>query len=355
MTTDEPGAEAETPALAERLRYAPGRVDPEDVVSAVEAADPAVRAVYARSVASLAPDAAADLADLAGPFADLLDGDVDGRRAVVEALAALAAGDPAAVRPYADRLVEELSAYNVWVSRAAAEALAGIAAADPETAAAVEPLLDATRKRTRARAASVVAAAAATSPGVGARFLDDCVDLVTAHPVPRVPATRVLARAGWVDPGALGPAVDALVLVARGEDIEAADREFDPTARSEADGTDVRVAAFTALRHAAGAAPDRTRTAVDACVDAAVAEEGELARAAASVLVTLALQDPSVVDDARAAVADASYFDRSALVRALADASADIPGGEYVLFPFCADESRFIRDEVYRQCSPGDP
>lgn len=328
---------ADLDAILERLSYAPTGVDPERVLAALEAADTEERLRIAAAVDRLPPSEAGALADAAPVLIDALDADLGPRRRhVLGALATIAAAEPAAVRPAADPLVEALRAYNFWVGRAATEALGAVAVADPDVLERVGPLLEADSWWIRTRAAAVLARAAKNGRTIDRDALAACADALAGGGFVGPAAIDVLAHAGWVDPGALEPAVDRLLGVARDADSEA------------------RVAALRALTHVAAHDPAQVRDALPLFVELSTAENGDLERAAATLLVTLVLQEPSATDRVRELVDADSYFERAALVRAMAAASVGLPGRESVLVPFLEDESRFLRYEVCRRLSSAD-
>jgi len=381
--------------LADRIRYAPDRADPDAVVDELAAAEREERATIAAAIGSIPAERAGAFADAVPLFVEAMDDDDEAdRHPFLEALDRIAAADPAAVRPVVDRLVTDLTAFNIWVNRAAAEALQHVVTAYPEELARIEPLFDHEQKRVQARAMSVLAAATARDPTVASGYLETCVAQVRRNSLARGSAIAVLARAGWLDPAALDPAVERLVAVVRdegpsrgssagsgrgstdgasgqstatrgggessrgptGSDDQAegsgsrsgrrsrvgGSRESDP------DESETRRLALVSLTHVAGHDPEAVQSVVPLCVELTAGDDEGIVRAAARLLVTLALQDPATAGSL-GDVVEGTYFDRRATIEALADASAGLPGRE-LLFAFALDdETRFLRFEAYRQ------
>jgi len=388
--------------LADRIRYAPDRVDPDAVVDELAAAEPEERATIAAAIGSIPAERAGAFADAVPLFVESMDADDEAdRHPFLEALDRIAAADPAAVRPVVDRLVTDLTAFNIWVNRAAAEALQHVVTAYPEELARIEPLFDHEQKRVQARAMSVLAAATARDPTVASGYLGTCVAQVRRNSLARGSAIAVLARAGWLDPAALDPAVERLVAVVRDEGSSrgssagsgrgstdgasgqstaargsaASTRGGGESSRgptgsddqaegsgsrsgrrsrvggsrgSDPDESETRRLALVSLTHVAGHDPAAVQSVVPLCVELTAGDDEGIVRAAARLLVTLALQDPATAGSL-GDVVEGTYFDRRATIEALADASAGLPGRE-LLFAFALDdETRFLRFEAYRQ------
>jgi len=429
MTGDASGGD-DLRELADRIRYAPDLVDAGAAVSELRAAEPDGRATIAAAVGAMPVDRAGAFADAVPLFVEAMNGDHEhDQRPFLAAIARIAAADPAAVRPVADVLVEELTAFNIWVNRAAAEALQHVVTAYPEELSRIEPLFDHEQKRVQARAASVLAAATARDPTVAAGSLETCARLANRNSLARESAIEVLAAAGWLDPAALDPAVERLVSVVRkggassgsgrggltrggsvasdagsssssgsgtsdgseettetnGGEIEAegqsetrrgnrsggtADRDSGTADRrggtgdrdsgtggrldDDTDEAALRRLALVALTHVAGTDPESVQSVVPLCVELTAGEDEVVARAAGRLLVTLALQDPPTAETLGDMAGSGTYFDRRALVEALADASTGLPGREVLFRHALDDETRFLRFEAVRQVAPTD-
>jgi len=402
MTDDADGSNLSE--LADRVRYAPDTVDPEAAVDRIRAAGLEGRATMAAAVGSMPVERAGAFADAVPLFVEAMNGDHEhDRHPFLEAIARIAAADPAAVRPVTETLVGELTAFNIWVNRAAADALEHVVATFPEELSRIEPLFDHEQKRVQARAASVLAAATARDPTVAAGYLPTCARLATRNTLAREPAIEVLATAGWLDPEALDPAVERLVAVVRngassrrsrsgertrggsgasGEPSASDDgtssettetnggttEEVETERRSgsrrrgagrtigddDGDDSDLRRLALVALTHVAGADPDSVQSVVPLCVELTASDDEGVARAAGRLLVALALQDPPTAASIGDTVGPGTYFDRRALVEALADASTGLPGREILFAHALDDATRFLRFEAVRQIAGDD-
>lgn len=323
--------------VLERLSYAPDQVDPERVLDRLSGAAPPDRLRIAAAIGRTSPETAAALGDTAPILVGALDLDLGPRRRhLLRALETIAAADPAAVKPYADRLRQELRAYNFWVGQAATATWEHLVAAYPDAAGCIVPLLDADDSWVRTRAAAVLSAATTDRRAVDGRLLEACVDAVADGRYVGPAAIDVLANAGWFDPAALEPAVDDLHAAAR-------------TAEHDA-----RVAALSALGHVAGHDPALVRDELPLYVDLTTADREAVARAAATLVVAVALQESAALDRVRELVERRSYFDRATTVRGIDAASRGLPGRETLFAAFVGDDSGFIRRVAYRQSSPVD-
>jgi len=423
MTEDVAGGDLES--LADRVRYAPDTVDPETAVARVRAAGPEGRATMAAAVGSMPVERAGAFADAVPLFVEAMDGDHEhDRQPFLEGIARIAAADPAAARPVTDTLVDELTAFNIWVNRAAADALQHVVAACPEELSRIEPLFDHEQNRVQARAASVLAAATARDPTVAVEHLSTCARLANRNSLARDSAIAVLATAGWLDPEALDPAVERLVAIVRNggdsrgsspdgltrggsttsddrtdstetngggtetesqsgprrgsrsagtddrdggtgnrrdrtgdQDSRRGDRDGGAGSRldDDADEAELRRLALVALTHVAGSDPESVQSVVPLCVELTTGDDETLARAAGRLLVTLSLQDPPTAGRLGDIAGSGTYFDRRALVEALADASTGLPGREILFRDALDDETRFLRFEAVRQVAGDDP